>query len=78
MKFTIGLVSYFEEHGYATDHWRKSEDGLLALVHDKYAEILIDLEDTDNVRTYHIDDEEFKQILADKFTPQPEEEVEED
>ena len=74
MKFSIATVTFWQSVGFDTTNWRKSIDGTKALVHDKFARALVDL-NNENVTTLDVDSEEFKQIINEEFTEQPVEEV---
>ena len=74
MKFSIATVEFWQSVGFDTTNWRKSIDGTKALVHDKFASVLVDL-NNENVITLDVDSEEFKQIINDEFTEQPVEEI---
>ena len=74
MNFSIATVEFWQSVGFDTTNWRKSIDGTKALVHDKFARVLVDL-DNENVITLDVDSEEFKQIIQDEFTEQPVEEI---
>lgn len=76
MKFSIATVEFWQSVGFDTENWRKSIDGNKALVHAKFASVLVDL-DNENVITLDVDSEEFKQIINKEFTEQPVEEVNE-
>ena len=74
MKFSIATVAFWQSVGFDTTNWRKSIDGTKALVHAKFASVLVDL-NNENVITLDVDSEEFKQIIQDEFTEQPVEEI---
>ena len=74
MKFSIATVAFWQSVGFDTTNWRKSIDGTKALVHDKFASALVDL-NNENVITLDVDSEEFKQIINEEFTEQPVEEI---
>ena len=74
MKFSIATVEFWQSVGFDTTNWRKSIDGTKALVHDKFARALVDL-NNENVVTLDVDSEEFKQIINEKFVERPVEEV---
>lgn len=74
MKFSIATVEFWQSVGFDTEHWRKSIDGTKALVHDKFARVLVDL-NNENVITLDADSEEFKQIFNEEFIERPVEEV---
>lgn len=74
MKFSIATVEFWQSVGFDTTNWRKSIDGTKALVHDKFARVLVDL-DNENVITLDVDSEEFKQIINEEFIERPVEEV---
>ncbi len=74
MKFSIATIEFWQSVGFDTTHWRKSVDETKALVHDKFARALVDL-DNENIITLDVDSEEFKQIINEEFTEQPVEEV---
>lgn len=71
MKFSIAIMTFWESVGFDTTNWRKSTDGLKALVHDKYARTLVDL-DNENVLTLDVDSQEFKDIIENEFTEENE------
>lgn len=73
MKFSIATITFWESVGFDTTNWRKSIDGLKALVHDKYARTLVDL-DNENVLTLDVDSQEFKEIIQNEFTKEEDEE----
>lgn len=53
MRFAVAPVAFWEAHGFAPQHWRKSVDGTLALVHEEFARRLIpDLEVRPEVQIY--------------------------
>ncbi len=70
MNFSIATVVFWESIGFDTTNWRKSVDGLKALVHDKFAAALADIESNPNILTLDVDCEEFKQLILDEFTEQ--------
>lgn len=70
MNFSIATVEFWQSVGFDTTNWRKSIDGTKALVHDKFASALVDL-NNENVITLDVDSEEFKQIINEEFTEQP-------
>lgn len=72
MKFSIATVEFWQSIGFDTTNWRKSIDGTKALVHDKFASVLTDLNNP-NIITLDVDSEEFKQIIEEEFTEQVEE-----
>lgn len=74
MKFSIATVEFWQSVGFDTTNWRKSIDGTKALVHDKFARVLVDL-NNENVITLDADSEEFKQIINEEFTERPVEEI---
>jgi len=74
MKFSIATVEFWQSVGFDTTNWRKSIDGTKALVHDKFARVLVDL-NNENVVTLDVDSEEFKQIIQEEFTERPVEEI---
>ena len=74
MKFSIATVEFWQSVGFDTTYWRKSIDGTKALVHDKFASALVDL-NNENVITLDVDSEEFKQIINEEFTERPVEEI---
>ena len=76
MKFSIATVEFWQSVGFDTTNWRKSIDGTKALVHDKFARVLVDL-NNENVVTLDADSEEFKQIINEEFTERPIEEINE-
>ena len=53
MKFAIAKTEYWKLKGFDVTEWRKSEDGELALVHDRFARML--LPDIDNDNKYNLD-----------------------
>ena len=75
MKFSIATIEFWQSVGFDTTNWRKSIDGTKALVHDKFARVLVNL-DNENVITLDADSEEFKQIINEEFTERPVEEIE--
>ena len=74
MKFSIATIEFWQSVGFDTTNWRKSIDGNKALVHDKFASVLVDL-NNENVITLDVDSEEFKQIINEEFTERPVEEI---
>ena len=66
MKFSIATVEFWQSVGFDTTNWRKSTDGKKALVHDKFANTLVDL-NNENVITLDVDSEEFKQLIKNEF-----------
>ena len=72
MKFVYGLASYLESVGFDTTHFRRSEDGLFVICHDKYVEKLVSVNGNPNLKVYDSESEEFKNLIADQFTPKPE------
>ena len=74
MKFSIATIEFWQSVGFDVSNWRKSVDGIKALVHDKFASALVDL-NNENVITLDVDSEEFKQIINEEFTEQPVEEI---
>ena len=75
MNFSIATIEFWQSIGFDTTHWRKSTDGTKALVHDKFAMALVDL-NNENVLTLDVDSEEFKQIINEEFTERSEDEDE--
>lgn len=73
MKFSISTIQFWNSVGFDTANWRKSTDGLKALVHDKYAKTLVDLAN-ENVLTLDVDSQEFKEIIENEFTGEEEHE----
>jgi hypothetical protein len=73
MNFSISTILFWESVGFDTTNWRKSTDGLKALVHDKYARTLVDL-GNENVLTLDVDSDEFKTIIQNEFTIEVDEE----
>ena len=69
MKFSIATIEFWQSIGFDTANWRKSIDGTKALVHDKFASALTDLNNP-NIITLDVDSEEFKQIIEEEFTEQ--------
>ena len=69
MKFSIATVEFWQSIGFDTTNWRKSIDGKKALVHDKFASALTDLNNP-NIITLDVDSEEFKQIIEEEFMEQ--------
>lgn len=64
MKFCIATIAYWNLVGFDTEYWRQSNDGLKALVHDKFARTLVpDADNNENVQVYDIDSQEFKDLL---------------
>jgi hypothetical protein len=64
MKFVIGSVNYFTEHGFDTTDWRKSIDGTKIIVHLEYAQTLIPNVETDsNVSIYECPSQELIDLL---------------
>ena len=63
MNFIIALNSYFQSVGFSTDGWRKSVDGTKAIVHDKYAKVLIEIENNENIQVYSCPSAELDIIL---------------
>jgi hypothetical protein len=69
MRFCISTIDFWNSIGFNVSNWRKSSNGLKALCHDKFAEVLIEnIEDNEDIEIYNIDDESFIQILDDEFT----------
>ena len=75
MKFCIALITFWQAVGFDTEHWRTSNDGKKAMCHDRFARTLVDVDTNPNVSVCDIDSDEFKQILADEFTEEIEENV---
>ena len=64
MKFCIATIAYWNLVGFDTEHWRQSNDGLKALVHDKFARTLVpNVDENENVQVYDIDSQEFRDLL---------------
>ena len=59
MKFSIATVAFWQSVGFDTTNWRKSIDGTKALVHAKFASVLVDL-DNENVITLDVDSENLR------------------
>ena len=69
MKFAIAKTSYWKLKGFDVTYWRKSEDGELALVHDRFARMLLpDLDNDNNVKIYPFDSDELKEVIEEYFT----------
>lgn len=64
MKFVIGTVEYFNSIGFNTTDWRKSIDGLKAIVHENFVKILIPSVESDvNLTVYISPSSELDAIL---------------
>ncbi len=68
MNFCIATINYWHSVGFGTSDWRHSTDGLKAICHEKFSQALVEVENNSNVKTYNIDSNEFKAIIADEFT----------
>ena len=72
MKFAIGSLEYFNSLGFNTEHWRKSVDGTLAMVHYDFAKVLCD---DSQLEIYQHDSQEFEAILNSEAWTQQEEQA---
>lgn len=73
MKFCIASVSYWQEHGFDCTDWRKSVDGIKAIVHEEYALTLIpNIEADSNVQIYTCPSNELDTLLNSSEWANPE------
>lgn len=72
MRFAYGLATYLESVGFDTTHFRRSDDKLFVICHDKYVEKLVPIKDNPNLKVYDSDSDEFRKLITDEFTPKPE------
>lgn len=60
MTFAIASTEYYQSLGFNTDHWRKSVDDTLAVVHYDTVEHVADI---DKLTLYRHDDKAFKDVM---------------
>jgi hypothetical protein len=63
MIFCIASIEYWSSIGFDTTHWRKSNDESKALVHEQFAEVLVNTSDNANIQRYLCPSEEFSALM---------------
>lgn len=63
IKFCVATTEYWHSIGFDTTGWKKNIDGTKAIVHEEYANVLINTENNENIQVYECPSDELKTLL---------------